>query len=478
MDVISKTEVVCYSISIATFESLLGENYRKVLLNKLIEDVLKKVPIFKEITLNCIEMISICIKTVDYSENQVAVSNSEEAEGFIYIPLVGNLIDSESNEILLKKGNVLYEGQFVNGMENKWQKLIAYPDCFLVEIDLRKIKQSFGVTFDSLISQFSFVSVLKDIKMFTNLSQSKLMEIGKLAKYRKFENNENIIKEGEEGHELFFVKSGKVDFYVNNSYLRSFNDNGYFGERALFFSEKRSATAISNGESELYTISKDKIQNLFDERQTKFFKERLILQDNTVELDDLIYHSQLGSGSYGDVFLVSSTKNSYNYAIKSISKPKVIKESLQENLDLEKKVLLQIDHPFIMKLVKTLKDESNIYFLLELIHGKELFDVIRDIGMLNHDETKFYAAMMMLAVDFLHSKNIVYRDIKPENVLIAPNGFMKLIDFGTVNIVHDRCSTIIGTPHYMAPEVILGEGYTFSVDFWSIGRGLSRRLHV
>ncbi len=142
---------------------------------------------------------------------------------------------------------------------------------------------------------------------------------------------------------------------------------------------------------------------------------------------------------------------------------------MEDNLDLEKSILLKIDHPFIVKLVKTLKDKNFVYFLMDYIKGKELFDVLRDINILTKFQVQFYSASIMLAVNYLHERKIVYRDIKPENIMVVTNGFIKLIDFGTAKSIKDRTDTIIGTPDYMAPEVIIGKGYSFQVDFWSIG---------
>jgi cGMP-dependent protein kinase len=142
---------------------------------------------------------------------------------------------------------------------------------------------------------------------------------------------------------------------------------------------------------------------------------------------------------------------------------------LTKNIELERNILLQIDHPFIVKLVKSLKDDNYIYYLMEYIKGKELFDVIRDIGLLNKSLAQFYVGSIMLALKYLHERSFIFRDIKPENIMILENGFVKLIDFGAAKSINNRTNSIIGTPQYMAPEVILGDQYSFEIDYWSVG---------
>jgi cGMP-dependent protein kinase len=246
------------------------------------------------------------------------------------------------------------------------------------------------------------------------------------------------------------------------------NENEYLGERALFFKEPRSATAKAKGDVEVYYLEKQDFETVIEKNLKEYLKERLYLQDNRVELEDLIYYMELGAGSFGNVCLVKSSKNKFFYAIKNISCKQILYSQLSSNLNLEKSILLQIDHPFIVKLVKTLKDQNYVYFLMDYIKGKELFDVLRDINVLNKFQTQFYSASILLAVNYLHERKIIYRDIKPENIMVVTNGFIKLIDFGTAKIIKDRTKTIIGTPEYMAPEVILGKGYSLSADYWSI----------
>lgn len=128
-----------------------------------------------------------------------------------------------------------------------------------------------------------------------------------------------------------------------------------------------------------------------------------------------------------------------------------------------------------MQFIRCYKDEYNIYFLLEFIKGLELFDTIREIGLLSTYDSQFYIGSMILVLEYLHSNHIIYRDIKPENIMVDDKGYMKLIDMGTAKIMKSknntisRTFTIIGTPHYMAPEVISGKGYNFFVDLWSVG---------
>lgn len=137
-----------------------------------------------------------------------------------------------------------------------------------------------------------------------------------------------------------------------------------------------------------------------------------------------------------------------------------MEQHLESHLLHEKKVLEAIQFPLLMRFYKSLRDENHIYFLVEYIKGMELFDVIREIGLLNTYDSQFYTASLLLCMEYLHSHSIIYRDIKPENIMVNHEGYIKLIDMGTAKYLKNknRTFTIIGTPHYMAPEIITGKG--------------------
>lgn len=297
--------------------------------------------------------------------------------------------------------------------------LIANPDCLIVEASVKDFEAIVGGAFASLAEKSSIISSLTQVPLFRNFTPNKLEILSTSIKIETYSHGKEIIKQGDSGSKFYIIKSGKIDIFINNSYMRTLNENEYFGERSLFIKENRSATALANGEVEVYVLDKDDFKNILESNMKEFLLARIYLQDNTIELKDLDFVQKLGNGNYGNVFLVRSRKNRYCYALKSISKWQIDSEQLHKNLDMERSILLQIDHPFIMKLVKTLKDSKYIYFLLEYVKGKELFDVIRDIGLLNKAQTLFYGCSIMSAVDYLHKRKYIYRDIKPENIMVT-----------------------------------------------------------
>ena len=192
------------------------------------------------------------------------------------------------------------------------------------------------------------------------------------------------------------------------------------------------------------------------------------LQNDAIQLSDLSLLHLAGKGQFGSVFLCTD-KNKVEYALKTVSKATVAHYNLAENLQLERKILLQLDHPMIVKLIKTFKDVNRVCFLMEYVKGQDLFDVLRAINELKESESLFYSSCLVLILEHIHSLKIIYRDLKPENVMVNYDGYPKLVDFGISRIVEGRTYSVIGTPHYMAPEIITGKGYSMQVDYWSLG---------
>ncbi|CAF4231818.1 unnamed protein product [Rotaria socialis] len=142
----------------------------------------------------------------------------------------------------------------------------------------------------------------------------------------------------------------------------------------------------------------------------------------------------------------------------------------EEHVVNEKRILQALNFPFIIRFYFSFKDNANLYIGLELIEGGELFRHLRDSERFEEKKAKFYASQIVLALEYLHLLGIVYRDLKPENLLIDRYGYIKMCDFGFAKkIDRGKAYTLCGTPEFLAPEIILGRGYNMGVDYWALG---------
>jgi serine/threonine protein kinase len=187
---------------------------------------------------------------------------------------------------------------------------------------------------------------------------------------------------------------------------------------------------------------------------------------------ELEQRATLGTGTFGRVRLVHHRKTNRVFALKMLKKAQIVALKQQTNIMNEKELLWRVDHPFIIKLYDTYKDRDRLYMLMELVQGGELFARLQNSptpGRVSPSEARFYAGCVLDAFEHLHSMSIVYRDLKPENLLIDSDGYMKIVDFGFAKIVKDRTYTLCGTPEYLAPELVLGKGHDKGVDYWALG---------
>ncbi|KEF60254.1 AGC/PKA protein kinase [Exophiala aquamarina CBS 119918] len=186
-------------------------------------------------------------------------------------------------------------------------------------------------------------------------------------------------------------------------------------------------------------------------------------------LTDFTMQRTLGTGSFGRVHLVQSKHNQRFYAVKVLKKQQVVKMKQIEHTNDERKMLQRVKHPFLITLWGTFQDSRNLYMVMDFIEGGELFSLLRKSQRFPNPVAKFYAAEVTLALEYLHSQNIIYRDLKPENLLLDRHGHVKITDFGFAKEVPDITWTLCGTPDYLAPEVVASKGYNKSVDWWSLG---------
>jgi len=336
-----------------------------------------------------------------------------------------------------------------------------------------------------------FLSKVPKISRLTKFERSRIADVLEEVKFKK---GQIIIKEGDFGDSFYILHSGRV--LVTKTIDGKQKDvaeyklpGGYFGERAIVRDDKRAATCTAIEPSVCLMLKRDVFELLLgplhelmerDEEKYKQADRKGIAEGDSAGGDDgaLIrthfkgvadFHvvGILGKGSFGSVKLVEA--NGKRYALKAVGKERVFSLGQQEHIMNERNIMLHIHHPFIVDLYQTFQDHDYLYFLLEPSLGGELFSVLREKQYFKQEEARFFAASVVLVFEYLHSKDIIYRDLKPENLLLDNMGYLKVTDFGFAKEVKDRTWTLCGTPDYLAPEIIGSRSHGKGVDWWTLG---------
>ena len=356
-----------------------------------------------------------------------------------------------------------------NVVRNFKANLIVDEECDLAIITRSSFEAIIGGDIKSALTKNNLIEVLKNVNLFRILPVSKLQRMIDVLIVKEFSAGAVIFQQGSRGGGFYIVAEGSVDIVKDGNSIRTVEVNGFFGERSIILDEVRTASAKAIPPTKCWVLDRNNFKILIDEKIHQDLLKRIELQNDTISLTDLTYVSTLSKGIYGNNFLCTTPSSRALFVLKTMSRPRVALYNLANNLVTERRILRSVDHPFIVKLIRTFKDEHRVYFLSEHIQGSDLFDVLGAMKTVTNEQARFFAAGILVILEYLHTHNIMYRDLKPENVLIDLDGYPKITDFGNAKIMENRTYSTVGTAHYMAPEVISGKGYTFTADYWSLG---------
>ena len=178
----------------------------------------------------------------------------------------------------------------------------------------------------------------------------------------------------------------------------------------------------------------------------------------------------IGKGGFGKVWRVRYKKTQEIFALKEMSKKKILDKKSEYSINNERVFLSKLRHPFLVNMHYAFQDKDNLYLVIDILNGGDLRFHCSRYRKFSEEQTRFFIACMVHALSYVHENNVIHRDVKPENLILDDKGYVHLTDFGIAKENKgDNSSETSGTPGYMSPEVILGIGHSFSVDYYAIG---------
>uniref|UniRef100_H2YN13 cGMP-dependent protein kinase n=1 Tax=Ciona savignyi TaxID=51511 RepID=H2YN13_CIOSA len=329
---------------------------------------------------------------------------------------------------------------------------------------------------------------LKSIPTFQKIDRPQLKQIVQSSKLQHFGQGDYVINQGSLVSFVYVIKEGEVSvtryrnhIFINKHVLRK---GQWFG--SVTGLQRHQNNVIAAGINSFMTSSNDGVT---DVNVGASLVRRVLDPDGSgseitksssgrlagINLEDFNVVATIGNGAFGSVDLVAlASDNTTAFAVKKMSNDNITSADPQHvTNEMKIQSMTSQECPFIVSLYTTFKDNRNIYFVMEFCPGGELFTLLTSAKSFDLNASRFYTACVVEALSFLHSGGVVFRDLKPENLVLDRQGYCKLTDFGFAkklsNRSHLKTYTFCGTPECMAPEILLYQAHSFPVDLWALG---------
>lgn len=408
-------------------------------------------------------------KIVSYAKIQEITGNFQiSPTNTLLINIKGSLTDLNTQT---KWANLkcIESSELLQENNDKILYLFAEEEATIALITKENIEKALGVNIEKRLTCNKILKMMDKIYLLRHAPRDRVEALSLLVTSKNVPAGSVLFNEGDNGDFCYLVKEGKVSIIKDEKPINTISKGEYFGERAIIFSEKRAATAKTIEDCEFWLINREDFIQLLDRDLEEYLQKKIHLQDVTIKLADIEIIREIEINPLFTIHLVCRKSNGMIYALKSIEKNVVEMAKLGEKLKNDKNIHKKLSFPFISTLVRTFTDSKYLYLLYEYIPGPTIENlVLGNIGF-SMDIARFYASIILLTIEFLHSENIIYRAIASQSFSIDEKGYPVITNFINAKTINSRTYSIVGIPYYLAPEVINGSGYSFSSDIWSFG---------
>lgn len=447
------------------------------------QNVLYSLPIFATLTEEQVRDVAESFDFEKFTEGSTIIKKGERGNKFYFLKSgkvsVLDMINGELKMVNQIRGHGSFGELALLSDDVRNAFVVAETNVELYSLKREDFRKLVSLANDTTARE-KIAKILGGIESLARLSPKDISVLAETMECKKITEGQKVITTGSINEKLYIISKGelvltKVREIQNATERVRLLPNNYFGDKALLKSEPCTYDVTASRLSEVFVLSRDILEKACGSLEDIKQKDKLKTEEeeklSSMVTSDFVDQGIIGRGAFGLVKLVMDKESKKYYAMKSLIKHNIIKKQHQKHLVQEIRMMENLDHEMIIRLRKKWQDDRYIYFLTEVCSGGDLYQEIKRAKGFSEEVCKFYVACLISMFSHLRSKNIVYRDLKPENVLLDDDGYLKLIDFGLAKELKggQKANTICGTPEYVAPEILLNEGYGPSVDTWSIG---------
>ena len=484
--------------------------------NEFLINALTKLPFFSGLTQKQLLTLVDSMDRQNFERDTELIKEGDEGDVLYVIETGSAIVTTEAlGRVAMKNAGEIF-GELAlmyhckrNATVTTYTRSVIYR---LHQKYFKVILQTYGSEQDS--ERFNFIRKMDKL---SHLSVKNIKKLVQILEEDTFDHGERIITQGAIGDQFYIIKEGTVRCTINQAdgtekEVAVLEKGQYFGEKALQSSDRRAANVYAKSKSvTTLSLNRQAFTSLIgtidehgsdtehrdslissnssnnnnkiygtDDTSLKASKQRLKAENillhglENAKMEDCHVIKSLGSGGFGAVKLVFFKNNQVEkrlYALKCVGKHRIVKYKQQRHIQDEKNILLQIKNNFVMKCYRTFKDERCVYILSDAYLGGDLWRLLHARGPFPDTVGRFYAACVIEGFDYLHQRDIVYRDLKPENLMLDKNGYLRIVDLGFAKKVPigSKTWTFCGTPEYIPPEIINNSGHGIPADYWCLG---------
>ena len=456
-----QTELI--SISATILESIFGANYELMVMRNIAKNSILSDEDLWFLDENRVMNLCNYLKWKKYKDHEEVIPRNYHKLSMFRVVCCGSLATNDTLTPIIKPYSVI-------GMRNSWESKLKPANYYssgnsvVGEITINELNQVLEIDAKVLCECIDKVKFLYGISFFSVLSLDSIKMIGLSMKPYKVLKDTKIFEQGDLSNKIYVVISGSFGVYLTDGSLaRIVMKNEIFGERCLY-EDERAASVICKEEGEIFSISKKSLLPIPEFFMLVKLAKRKEYYQKKINISKMIAIDKSYSINQRITYVIKDPDDSlYNMIII----PKAYLNDVKDCYKIvsEKNILLAIEHPLLMKMVSCSVDSFNIYFITEYVISRPL----RSLKKLTESDFNVIIVHLIKMIEYLHSRDIIYRDLNPSNIMVTSQGVPYLWNFRYSAKTKNRAYSKVGEPFYRSPEMILGRGYSKATDIWSLG---------